>query len=417
LSASADSRSPGGEIPQTAAPQLHQPAAVCEQASIPAIVAHLESDPAQCWHALEGLTQLEPEVRLSIIEALSQHAGRPGAATLLYLLSRVRDRATRAAARVALRSAGAKTAGQTRTSTRASLAPSGEVVEALSREAPPGDERSGIAEAVPERIGRRVVACLVTPVNGRGLGSIVISAEHLSQRRTAAFLCDVRKGIRGVVGEVEPESRRSPGLIEELRHEWGGASVCDVPELALGLLAGTLMLSGESLPMAVEEWLDGTLGPGFVPVAFPASVPGLEAASIPDHELPSRVHALLDACPSWLDTSPLTFELADEICLREARPAVDQKRDAGAYRFLFEHRLIHRLEMYRRMILWMAWLWRFSGERELAQTALALARQLSDEQYVVPSHPFTLVLTTRSIEAAQARIRTEADPRNWRDRS
>ncbi len=117
--------------------------------------------------------------------------------------------------------------------------------------------------------------------------------------------------------------------------------------------------------------------------------------------------AVLDACPSWLDPSPLTFELAEEIWLREGRTAADPDRDAGAYRFLFEHRLIHRLELYRRMLLWMAWLWKFSGEVELSRSALALACQLSDEQYAVPSHPFTVELTTRSLEAAQARLGTQ----------
>ena len=82
--------------------------------------------------------------------------------------------------------------------------------------------------------------------------------------------------------------------------------------------------------------------------------------------------AVLDACPSWLDSSPLTFELAEEIWLREGRAAADPDRDAGAYRFLFEHRLIHCLELYRRMLLWMAWLWKFSGEVELSRSALGL---------------------------------------------
>jgi hypothetical protein len=40
-----------------------------------------------------------------------------------------------------------------------------------------------------------------------------------------------------------------------------------------------------------------------------------------------------------------------------------------------------------------------------------MAAQLSDEQYAVPSHPFTVELTTRSLLAAQARMRTADDPR------
>ena len=50
-------------------------------------------------------------------------------------------------------------------------------------------------------------------------------------------------------------------------------------------------------------------------------------------------------------------------------------------------------------------------ELELSRSALALACQLSDEQYAVPSHPFTVELTTRSLKAAQRLLRTAADPR------
>jgi hypothetical protein len=76
-------------------------------------------------------------------------------------------------------------------------------------------------------------------------------------------------------------------------------------------------------------------------------------------------------------------------------------RDAGAYRFLFEHRLLGQLERYQRMLLWSAWLWRASGEAELARSAVALAWQLSDAQHVVPGHPFAVALTTRSLAAAR----------------
>ena len=188
----------------------------------------------------------------------------------------------------------------------------------------------------------------------------------------------------------------------------------DVPELALGLLAGSLMLCGPAVPPSVRDWLSQTLGPGFQPAGFPATIPGVEVRSIRQSEMPARAAAVLDACPSWLDTSPLTFELAEEIWLREGRTAADPERDSGAYRFLFEHRLIQCLELYQRMLLWMAWLWKSLDEVELSRSALALASQLLDEQFAVPSHPFTVELTTRSLEAAQRRLRSTADPRSNR---
>jgi hypothetical protein len=268
------------------------------------------------------------------------------------------------------------------------------------------------AQASLEHVGGRLQSYLVTPVNGQGLGLIVVSVPFVEARRTAAFLCDVQRGICDARGEVEPEPPRSSRLLEQLAREWEGDCVRDVPELARGLLAGTLLLSGAAVPRVVRKWLDATVGPEFLPAGLPAQLPGLDTVSVPPAELPARAHAVIEACPSWLDTSRLTFELAEEICLREGEPAVDSERDAGAHRFLFEHRLSRRLEMYRRMLLWMAWFWRFSGELELAQSAHALAFQLSDEQYAVPSHPFSRALAVRSLEAAQARLRTAEDPRS-----
>ena len=76
-----------------------------------------------------------------------------------------------------------------------------------------------------------------------------------------------------------------------------------------------------------------------------------------------------------------------------------------AYRYLFEHRLRGELERYRRMLLWMAWFWRAKGDDELARSALALSWQLSDAQHVVPGHPFTLALATRSLAAVGKNLR------------
>ena len=262
----------------------------------------------------------------------------------------------------------------------------------------------------------RLIRSLVTPVDGQGRGLVAVSVQRTGERFTAAFLCDVRLGIRGVVGEAEPEPPRAGvrGLIDVMDIHPEGDCARDAPELALGLLAGSLMLCGPAVPPSVRDWLVQTLGPGFQPASFPATIPGVEVSSIQQSEMLARAAAVLDACPSWLDTSPLTFELAEEIWLREGRTAADPERDGGAYRFLFEHRLIQCLELYQRMLLWMAWLWKSLDDVELSRSALALASQLLDEQFAVPSHPFTVELTTRSLEAAQRRLRSAADPRTNR---
>ncbi len=247
----------------------------------------------------------------------------------------------------------------------------------------------------------RIVRSIVTALDGEGRGTIVISVQDGDHRRTAAFRCDVRLGILDVVGEVEPEHPYSGGLIDEWIERADGDYVPVVPELALRLLGGCLGLSGPATPERVRDWVEGVFGPGGLPPGLPAIFPGKEDA-VPVEEMPARAEMVLDACPSWLDRSALTFELAEEIALREGRSTPDAVRDAGAYRYLFEHSLSRRLELYARMLLWMAWLWHAAGQSELARSAFALGSQLADEQYAVPSHPFTMALATRSLQAAQA---------------
>jgi hypothetical protein len=404
-----DSPAPDFDDSPELEPELSaDPVAPADSSWLGEVADQLESNPQECWQALESLEQVEPNLRLSIIDELAGLSGRPGARMLLNLLSSARDPATRAAAHSALERINDETHEPLRFAPRTLVAADR---EALSGRWDGDDEPSPLVPVHVQRSRLRLTRCLVTPVDGRGRGSIAVSVNQREQRRTAAFLCDVRLGICDVVGEVEAESPRAGGLIDALDHEPEGDCARDMPELALGLLAGSLMLCGPAVPPRVRDWLTATLGPAFQPAALPATIPDLDPSSLSQAEMPGRAVAVLDACPSWLDSSPLTFELAEEIWLRERRTAADPDRDAGAYRFLFEHRLIHCLDQYQRMLLWMAWLWKFLEELELSRSALALGYQLSDEQYAVPSHPFTVELTTRSLKAAQRRLRTAADPR------
>ena len=112
--------------------------------------------------------------------------------------------------------------------------------------------------------------------------------------------------------------------------------------------------------------------------------------------------SVLRACPLWADRSDLTIDLAREVDLRGSGDPPDPRRDAGAYRYLFEHRFADRIELYQRMLLWMAAFWRATRQVDLGRSALALALQLADPQHAVPSHPFFIELTTMSFEAAGA---------------
>jgi hypothetical protein len=277
-----------------------------------------------------------------------------------------------------------------------------------------GPSRQLVPLADEAHLRPRLVSCLVTAVDGAGRGSIVLSATRSGQRATAAFLCDLRSGIVDVSGQFEEETDQAGQLVDEVREQAGADAALAPPGLAVGLLAACHGLNAPPHQAPVLEWLRLTLGSQFECRPFPVPRTGSAATPLDSSDLRRRATAVLDACPTWFDRSPLTFELAEEILLREGRVASDPERDSGAFRFLFEHGLILQLELYRRMLLWMAWFWTCSGQADLAESAGILAWQLADEQFAVPSHPFAAGLMARSLDEAQARLETTTDPRRTR---
>ena len=166
--------------------------------------------PEECWHALEALASVEPETRLSIIDELSLHVDTARRCnTCSGSCRRHATRGPRAAARAALPRAEAAACGIPipRTRRRSDLWSEPAIPPMTLTRARDVDAVTQIMPGrLPNERGLRLLRCLVTPVDGRGRGSIVISVNQMGQRGTAAFLCDVQRGIRDVVGEVEPES-------------------------------------------------------------------------------------------------------------------------------------------------------------------------------------------------------------------
>jgi hypothetical protein len=367
------------------------------------IVTRLQADPDECWPAIESLSAVDQETRVRVIAALAVYAERPGVRDLLRLLGSALEPSVRSAAARALtlRSEVANIDGQY--SARAGIGPGAPVIGVSA-------SLLAIRADHAERDLRRdihspsagMARSLVTALDGEGRGTIVLSASDRGYRRTAAFRCDVRLGILDVVGEVEEEQPSAGRLVDEWIQQADGDYVLDAPELAVRLLEGCSLLNGPEVPDNVRVWLEATVGPVAISADSGPALPGAELHAISDHEMTQCAERVLDACPAWLDRSALTYELADEIALREGCATPDPIRDSGAYRYLFEHLLIGRLELYARMLLWMAWAWHADAQHELSRSAFALAAQLSDEQYAVPSHPFTVSLTTRSLSAAQA---------------
>jgi hypothetical protein len=377
------------------------------------LVEQLEEEPEGSWVALQGIGAVEPEVRAAILEGLAEFPSGPGLISFLRLLSFAHDPTTRDAALDAL--SGRADFDDDHRYAWGSIAhdhPEKKVRERASQLLDP-DPRTAILEALdhPSRARPRAVGHLVTALDGAGQGSIMVSSFDRGRWVVATFVCDIWRGVVDSFGQVDDDPTLPASVFEEFEAQLDGDFVGGARDLAEGLLAGSLMLCGPETNPVLRYWIERTVGPDFVPRPFGGLVRDDELASHALEGLAEPIRLIFDACPDWVDASDLTYDMAEEIALRSNEKPPDPRRDAGAYRYLFEHRLLARLEHYRRMLLWMASFWERSGDPDLARSSLTLAWQLSDPQNAVPSHPFTIALTTRSLVAAIEDIRTGRDPR------
>ncbi len=385
--------------------------ALSEDFGLEELTTQLERDPGECERALEGLLAIDEPVRVQIIGQLARISSGLGVLRLLQLLAGAGLGPTSEAAARALEEREPRDHGQPMVPARVQ-----ETADVDARKQPfakplGATKGSGALVSAAGWHRPRIMHSVVTAVDGEGRGSIGLSVSQSGRRCSAVFLCDVIQGAVDAMGEVEEEAVEAGSLLRNLSARAGSFALSDVPELALGLLAGSLTLGGPSPPAAVSDWLERTVGPGFQGFPLPAASAEPELESVPSSDLMHHAVMVLIACPSWLDSSRLTFEMAEEIYLREGSVAACPRRDAGAFRFLFEHRIIDRLELYRRMLLWMAWFWQCARETELARSARIVARSLMDEQFAVPSHPFAVALMARSLNAALEKLGTPNDPR------
>lgn len=367
------------------------------------LIDQIEDDPDGLWLALQGLGAVEAEVRPEIVAGLADHTPGPGLIEFARLLAYCDDLPTRAAAlsilgRVDPANPDAVAAWRDLAAHHPDAGVSTQAQRRLGRGGVGLPARRDAAEVVlPSGLRRS----LVSAVDGQGQGTVLLSRTGTAGTATVAFLCDLEHGVRDVLGDLAPDADRADATFDDLAGRLGSEVLENAHELAIGLLAGGLTLRSPDAPVALRYWVEAVTGPGFQARPFPASFPGWDPLELPFDSMSERARDVLDGCPDWLDHSPLTFEIAREIRLRDGLSPPDPKRDAGAFRYLFEHGLKGQLEKYRRMLLWMAWFWKSSGQEDRGRSALALAWQLSDAQHVVPGHPFTVELMARSLAAAQ----------------
>lgn len=257
-----------------------------------------------------------------------------------------------------------------------------------------------------EDFAPRLIEGVVSAVDGYGTGFVGLVSFDQGELVAVGFRCGVIEGIVDFVGRSAIDETDVAAFLGDLVDRAPGGIVARSPALASSILGGCILIN-QSLDRdkprdgdELDRWIARTLGADFRPRPFLAWASEADPSAIPHAELFERVREILDACPDWLDRSPLTAELAAEILLRE-RSLPDPTRDLGAYRYLFEHAIQKRLEIDRRSLLWMSLVWSANDLPLRADAARTLAWQLSDPQHIVPGHPYIVELCTRSLAAAQ----------------
>ncbi|WZO99567.1 hypothetical protein EP7_001174 [Isosphaeraceae bacterium EP7] len=370
--------------------------------SIELLASQLEDEPGELWVALHGLGAVEPAMRAEILKGLAARPAGPGLIEFLRLLTFSHEPETRDAAMDALAAFDESSPDVARAWTNIAHHHPDKAVRVLAHShRHPG---SSVEETIPAV--RRPERCLVTGMDGQGRGLIVLTTLEGTRRVTVAFHCDAAHGVAEVVGL---EDDRSGTRFDEFKQSTEIDAV-EAPEgIVLSMLGDCLMHCGPETTPALQYWLERTLGSDLsnarIRAAWATSgiapmFEGLDPEAVPFEEMPAITRLVLDACPDWVDRSPLTSEIAEEIATRDPTREPNPALDSGAYRFYFEHRLMGRLDTYRRMVSWMTGFWAASGEPKLARAALTLGWQLADAQHAVPAHPFAVEMTTRSLVEA-----------------
>jgi hypothetical protein len=333
------------------------------------LIEQIEDDPDSISLAVEAFSHIEPELRLAIIEELANETGSEAVKRLLEALALDHDDTTRLAAIAAL---------GVRSTELAPLQPQ------------PADRPS-----------HRILASGIGPIDGLGIGEISLLVEHDRSLTISRFVCDVRRGILRADSRQEIDSDQASKLFEDEVARLGNDPTRDAHEAAASLVLGSALLLKTELPATTRKALaatfgsDFTLRPIFADLSRASEGPGSSA------DLSQAVHLVLDQHPGWLDRSELTRRLALEMEIREGGFPSYPEQDPGPFRVLFEGRILGRIELYRRMLLWTALSWSLSRQSE-ARAALRVASELADPQNAVPGHPFLQELMRRSlIEASK----------------
>ncbi len=375
------------------------------------LAEQLDSDPESVWLALEALNAIEPDLRVSIVEDLRGQPANPGLVAFLHALILSDDPGLRASALGALEALeGDDESMLTVWDDLSARHPDEEIRAIAGSRVSTRDELARRPQVPERRPAPEIVRALVTAVDPDGRGEVVVVSRTGTSWTAAAFSIQVDEGLREVFGHQAESSGAAELFVQDVLDRLDRDAVECPPDLALGLLAGSLGLSegrGQT-PLTLPYWLERTVGPdfqsGFLPIPALESDPTAAAPEV----IREAGETILLACPGWVDRSALAEDLGRNVAERAGAIA---EIDPSAVRFLVERELMRRIETIRRMLLWMAAYWTASGEEEPSRAGVLIAGHLGDDQHVVPGHPFLVALARRSLWAAAEKVRARESDR------
>jgi hypothetical protein len=406
----------GQDVNEIISPEDAEAIAARQETAIQDMLDALATSPNEMPSFLESLSAAEPERRAEIIDELSRFSDRPAtvdvakylalsydpvfAAGALGLLGKIDSQATRSAIQqVAQTHALPVLRMRARQMLRAAV------------EMPPA----------PELLDGHV-----TMIDGHGSGGIVLVARHRKKYVVTWFLCNAKTGVKDLVGHVDLAARdRDTVLRETLALAQGLDALSGAPELAGQLLADALTRCGPHTSLELPYWLDQTIGISLLPASFEPDFEAWRLMPVPAGDgYRHGVREMLSRVRCWFEDADLVYDRAEGLLKRAVTPE-SLEPDAPAKQAVLEQLIRPRLDEYRRMLLWMAGLWRertlrrsVASDDELdhdlfhIRVAMTTAKHLEDPSAVGSDHPFLDGLATLSLLKAMRSLSVGIDLRD-----
>ncbi len=375
----------------------------------------LASEPAAMPSLLEGLSQVAPDRRAELIDEFTVHAEHPAMADLAKYLAMSYDPVFAAGA---LKILGDIDSERARSAIRqVALAHPLPVLRMRARQmiGTPGEAPAG-----PESLDG-----FVTMIDGRGSGGIVLTAKRNRRHVVAWFLCNAEVGVKDLVGHVGLTARDRDAVLRETLDLAEGLDVVGgATAMAEELLADALTRCGPRTPLELSYWLDQTIGLNLLPRAFEPTLEQWSLAEVPAAEYEDGVWEILWRLGCWFEEADLVYDHAEAL-LEQQIPFDRLGPDHPACREVISALIRPRLACYRRMLWWMAALWREEAVRAAAarhessdreffhvRVAMTIARDLEDPSRLDDGHAFLNCLARFSLFKAVRNLVAGVDLRD-----